>query len=179
MVEKLFLGRISGDKVVFSKNEFGEYEIARREGRVEFEVYYNPEKDLIEVVNDGKVVATSDTLGSLKFQLLKDNIDLSEVDLMNLPKVGQIWIPKEVEEKKRYLERFSKEGTRVVTEEPDKVITRTVFKLSDNEYEEVEFRYEKGDDFAEVTKTKYYIVRDTNGKETIRLIWWHQIVNLF
>ena len=174
----ILIGRVVGNKVVFRKNEFGEYEIAKRLEKVELEVYYDPVTGVVEAIADGKTVATSDTPGGLQTQLYKVDIEVPQYEMSKLPKIGTIWIPEEVEEKKRYLERFSKEGTRVVTEDPNEVITRTIFKISDNEYEEVEFRYHKGDDSAEVTKTKYYIINN-NGKETIRLIWTHQFVNLF
>ena len=166
--EKIFLGGLKGEELV-SKNGS---EMVRT---VLLEIYYDPSKDVFEVVRDMKVIAIVPDLDSLKAELYRVNIDLNEVDMMELPKTGLIE-GSEAEKKKRYLERFAGK-TRVKTD-GDSTVTITVNKLSDGVYEEIETRYHKGDDAINTVKTMYFIV-NKDGKEAIRVLWKGSYAILF
>ena len=177
-MEKLYLGKMVGNKVVFSKNEFGEYEIAKRLEKVELEVYYDPVTGVVEAIVDGKTVASSDTPGGLQTQLYRVDIEVPQYEMSKLPKIGMIWIPEEVEATKKQLETRAVKGVEAIQEDQNTVLVRGTIKISDTEYDEFELRYYTDRDYAEIKKTKYYIVSN-NGKEVIRLVWTHQFVNLF
>ena len=162
MGEKLHVGTVKGEELVFSKN--GSVEMVRT---VLLEVYYNHNKDIFEVVRDMKVIATVSDLDKLKAELYKINIDLDEVDMMNLPKTELIEGSK-AEKKRKYLERYA--GRTRVKTDGDDTITITVNKLSDGVWEEIETCHHKGDGSVVVVKRMYFIV-NKDGKEAIRELW--------
>ena len=176
MAEKLYLGKMVGNKVIFKKNEFGEYEIAERIGKVELEVYYDLTSGTTEAVLNGTTVAVSSSPDALVTQLYKADIEVTE---SYVPSVGTIWLEEEVKVKKEELEKRAKEGARVEQEFPDEVHTSVVFKISDNVFEEVQFDYKTENCYATIEKVKYFIVKDERGKEVIRIIYKNTIARLF
>lgn len=169
----VFLGKLKGRKIInFIETELGVKKVYGEP--VELDVYFDPVTCETKVYLDGKELTSTWCSSDLYTQLLKNDI---EQDLNNLPKIGNIWIPEEVEEAKKELEEISKRGSVIIHSGEDLTI-RAVRKVSESEYEEYKIEFKEGNDFAYITKARYFIV-NVNGKENIRMIWEGHFMNFF
>lgn len=173
----VLLGKIKGRKVYFKKNEFGEYEISSYGDPVDLEIYFDPVTCEVKALLDGREVASTYCSTDLYVQLLQKGIEGPASNLNDLPRIGNIWIPEEVEAVKKELEEISKKGSIVYRNNTDLMI-RAVRKVSENEYEEYKMDFKEGNDFAYVIEARYFIIKNEN-KESIRKVWKGYFMNFF
>ena len=181
MVGKIFIGKVKGERVVFSTNEFGEKTIAGTQGTVDVELFFDPRDCKTYAYVGGEVVASAEcSVEEIVIPLLHNGIKISMTGI-KLPKVKEIWIPREVDKVLNDLKRLSRIGSEIKVEQDSiskTVIIRSVRAYDEDEFDEYLVEISEGNDFAYVREASYFVV-DRNGYTSIIMMWRNEIVDIF